>query len=410
MTNLNKAILRLRSAPIGFIVQLGTIMKALQAIKAARNVAGRSRTPKQVVFISDRPRSREAKLAYGLQQIGWQVVLLHRQALAFDAGRYCVETRQYRSPWEALRLAACYMPVVYHVFSLWNFEVAATFIRHKPGKIILDDYDVMAGMTKEDFVRKYYPGQLELERFCLENADGICCRSLETQYAKKYMGYKFSGKRIFFADYCWNIAESRVQKSPDGCFTVANIGNLYIDMNRNIDHPKNYHLKLAVLLSQHGIRSYLFLSSLTSDSELFLKNALADNPYIRFGSLRYERLMRELHSQCHAGLICSPPLVTLMPDDAYRPSKRNYGVGNKAFDYIDAAIPIIMDSENRFLYFIVKRYHKVFDFSVFYSDLNECPRLIQNLLINSVEELSRARKILSVSHQAPRLANFYNSL
>jgi hypothetical protein len=181
-------------------------------------------------------------------------------------------------------------------------------------------------------------------------------------------------------------------------------------MNRNIDHPKNYHLKLAVLLSQHGIRSYLFLSSLTSDSELFLKNALADNPYIRFGSLRYERLMRELHSQCHAGLICSPPLVTLMPDDAYRPSKRNYGVGNKAFDYIDAAIPIIMDSENRFLYFIVKRYHKVFDFSVFYSDLNECPRLIQNLLINSVEELSRARKILSVSHQAPRLANFYNSL
>ena len=46
-------------------------------------------------------------------------------------------------------------------------------IHNKLGKIVFDDYDVMAGMVKENFVRKRYPDNLELERFCLENADGL---------------------------------------------------------------------------------------------------------------------------------------------------------------------------------------------------------------------------------------------
>jgi len=346
-------------------------------------------------------------MAFALQNAGWQVVLLHQLEPNFNAANYFTEIHQYHNPWEALKLAVRYTPVVYHVFSNWNFSVASTFIRHKPGKIVFDDYDMMAGMVNEDFARKHYPGQIKLERFCLETADGLCCRSLETQYVKRYMGYEYSGKRIFFTDYCWN-ADLHVQKSiDDKCFTVANVGNLYIDENCDFNHPANYHLKLAVLLSQRNIRSYLFIASLTADCKLFLQKALAGNSYVRFGNMKYEQMLYKLHSQCQAGLICAPPSDMLMTDDAYRPTKRYYGVGNKLFDYVDAILPIVMDSESKFAYWLVKRYHKVFDFSVFISDLNECSRLIQNLWANNAEALSQARKALSVCDQVPRLIKFY---
>ena len=177
---------------------LSWIAERLRIIRAAMAVARQPRTPRHVVFISDLPRSREVKLAYGLSQAGWQVTLLYKELPTFDATRYFADSQQYQEPWEALKLAACYTPVAYHVFSNWNFNVAATLIRYKPGKIVFDDYDVMAGVVKDDFLHKNYPGQLELERSCLENADGLCCRGLELQYAKRHLNYNPPIVSFFF--------------------------------------------------------------------------------------------------------------------------------------------------------------------------------------------------------------------
>ena len=51
-----------------------------------------------VVFVSDHARAREAKLAYGLKQAGWQVVLLHSSFRhpTFNANKDCIEVGERR--------------------------------------------------------------------------------------------------------------------------------------------------------------------------------------------------------------------------------------------------------------------------------------------------------------------------
>ena len=159
-----------------------------RAVGAATIAARRPRQSNQIVFVSDRPSSREAKLAHGLRQAGWQVVLLYKTPPAFEAARYFQHAHGYRDEWEALAWCARYRPVAFHVFSTWEFDVAARLVRHRPGKIVFDDYDVMVGMLREEYVGRDFRRQVALERYCLENADGLCCRSLETQFAKRHLG------------------------------------------------------------------------------------------------------------------------------------------------------------------------------------------------------------------------------
>ena len=372
-------------------------------------ISGILHEKKQVVFVSDMPRSREAKIAYGLKHAGWDVILLHNYVPTFDATKFCAEVHQYTTPQEALDLAISYSPVVYHVFSNWNFGVATTLIRNKPGKIIFDDYDVMAGMVKEKIACPQYPGQMELEHFCLENADGLCCRSLETKYAKRKMGYTYSMRRIFFPDYCWNNYRS-IQKDTLDHFAVANIGNLYIDQNYDINHPKNYHLKLAIMLSRQNIQSYLYKTFLTDETIHFVKEVTGDNPFISVKNLGYDAMINEISQLCHAGLICTPQHITSNPDEIYCQVKRDLAIGNKAFDYVDAGMPIIMDSENKFLFWLLERYHKVFDFNVFIADVNKHVELIHEYTKNNSEERYHSRNALSIRHHIQRLTRFYESL
>lgn len=368
------------------------------------------RTPKQVVFVADWPRSREAKLAYGLKRAGWDVILLFKHQPTFDPDRYFSRIHQYQKPVDALSLAASYTPVVYHVFSNWDFITALAFIIYKPGKIVFDDYDVLAGMLKKDNLSEHDLIKLEMERFCLENADGLCCRSIETQYAKRKLGYSYKGKRIFFPEYCWNIFNHNNGKGESKNFVIANAGNLYIDIRRNLNEYNNYHLFLALVFAQHNIASYLFKTNLNHLEVSFVSQASGNNPLIKITQLSYEKLMDELYHFCDAGLICAPQKITSLEQESYSQNKRNYAIGNKAFDYIDAGMAIIMDTENRFLFWYIKRYHKVIDFNLFISDLNKYSGLIRSWQSDGSGELFHASQVLSVSSHIHRLEGFYENI
>lgn len=365
---------------------------------------------RQVVFVSDQPRSREAKLAFGLKENGWEVILLHSNTPSFDATLYFKEIHHYDSLDNLLKLANRYRPTVYHVLSNWNFNAASTLIQQKPGKIVFDDYDVMAGMVKEEIVNKLYPGQYALEKYCLENADGLCCRSLETQYAKRYKGYKYHGKRILFPDLCWNTYHKVNKESVRNEFNVANSGNLYIDSKFDIDHSRNFHLKLALNLAHHNITSYLYKAPY--DRELFKSvSVITENtPYIHLKNLGVDELLSEISKQCHAGLVCAPQQITLRKDEIYCQTKREFAIGNKAFDYVDGRMPIIMDSENKFLFWLIKRYSKVIDFQDFITHIDQNIEEIKNHISNNEVEMDQAVEKLSVSRHIPRLTRFYESI
>jgi Tetratricopeptide repeat len=326
-----------------------------------RSVRAARRRPNQVVFVANKPISREAKLACGLKQAGFEVVLIHHEEPNFDASRYCIETLRYRTPAEALELAWRFNPMVFHVFATWNYAMPALLIRNKPGKIVIDDYDVMAGMVKGAIARRDYPGNLELERYCLENADGLCCRSLEPQFAKRYMGYFYRGKKLFLLDGCWSNCAApgnRAPKISDGKVHMVYCGNI----STEITGPYDYHQDVAVLLSSHGIHYHIY--PYYAHCRAILVPKLNDYVMKNGGNpacvhvhppVASDDLTREI-SRYHYGLhLMWPNPRSNQADFPYELRGFDYGSTNKIFDYMDAGLPIFVHP-GRLQKFLVERY------------------------------------------------------
>jgi len=313
----------------------------------------------QVVFVADIPDSRVIKLAYGLKQLGWNVTLLHGQDPGYNLEKYFAKVQQYKNTQEALNLIASYKPLLYHVFASWNYFIPAMLINQKLGKIVFDNYDVMAGMVKEDFLKKHYPKNLELERFCLENADGLCCRSLEMQYAKRHLGYQYKGKRIFLLDCCWSSGTTvnlhSVSKMNDALH-LAYCGNISTQKNA----PFNYHYEVSVLLSKNHIHYHIY-PSMIGKSQILKSNILkyvieqgGDPSYIHIHEMiPPDELITEL-SAYHYGLHLMWPTGDLGKFPYYLRGF-DYGTTNKIFDYIDAGLPVLIH-KGKIQRFLVLRY------------------------------------------------------
>lgn len=375
-----------------------------------KSIADLPRTPAQIVFVSDWPMSREAKLASALREAGWQVVLLYRNPPNFEPSKYFDSVQRYSAAVEALSQAASYHPVAYHVFSNWNFDVALTLITYKPGRIVFDNYDTLAGMVNEKEIDATVREQLLLERLCVENADGICCRSLETQLAKRKMGYRYKGRRIFFTDYCWGTNSSAETKRPISPLTVSNVGNIHIDPDHGIDDAHNFHLKVALLLARKNIRIILYKNHLDSRTVTFVGEASGFDPFIRVCHVPVEQLLDELLNLCDAGLICAPVELKDSAHQVYSDAKKTFAIGNKAFDYVDAGLAVVIGTESRFLYWLIKRYHKTLDYDLFMSDVDRGAASIREWQQADPGGPFDGCRRLSVRKQIPRLIRFYEQL
>jgi len=164
-----------------------------------------------VALVCDVINPRVVKIAFGLNEVGWQPVLVH--SVAADAAAYISffsAAYSYSSPDEALHIVSELSPHIVHVFSSWDFKVATHLIHYAPHKVVFDNYDQLIGMLNPEMAAAC-PEQIESERFCIENAAGNCCRSLELLWAKRKEGYVPKGPAIFFPDYCWDFSDAALR-------------------------------------------------------------------------------------------------------------------------------------------------------------------------------------------------------
>lgn len=307
-------------------------------------VAKRQRTPRSVVLITNNVGPRVSKIGYGLKSAGWHVILLYSNEFESDPDLSFNEIHQYRTQYTALLMALKYSPVVYHIFSSWNFDVAYLFMKCKPGKVVFDDYDVMAGMVKEDFAKKNYPGQMNKEHFCLENADGLCCRSHELKYAKDKMGYELSNNRIFFPEYCWNFpVNTTVQpKYPNDEIHIVYCGGIPAETSLTDDGSEGYQIWLANLLAEQQIHYHIYppVNDIENYQGYIELNTIT--PFFHFHKhLDFINLIEEM-KQYDFGLHITSKKIDLIENDTYIIEKADFAMSNKIFDYIDAEMPVIM--------------------------------------------------------------------
>jgi len=366
------------------------------------------------VLVSDITNPRVCKIGYALKLQGWRVVLLHRDELVLGTTSLSFdETTRFRTPDEALQQTRLIAPAVCHVFSCWNFEVASLFVAERPAPVIFDDYDVLAGMVNERFLDANYPGQTALERYCLERADAICCRSLELQCAKRHLGYRISSPMIFLQDYCWDLPDPQhvPHDRSENEIHIVYCGNLAAEKQHLGHHRRNgFFLELAVSLARVGIHFHIYPSPINrgvfeDTFSVHLELAARTEFFHLHRPVPPDRLIVEI-SRYDLGLQSS--WQGSWDDGDYRPIKYQYATANKLFDYFDAGLGVVVD-ERRFQRHLAKRMRACVEAS--YDNMAE--RLIsmpadfwRQLRPNAL----RARTAYSMRRHAPRLAALYESL
>ena len=384
---------------------------AIILIIPCKIVAKRSRTPKSVVLVANHVGARICKIGYGLKSAGWHVVLLHSEDFESDPSLSFHETHRYSTPYKALLLAIKYTPVVYHIFSSWNFDVAYLFVKYKPGKIVFDDYDVMAGMVKKEFAEKNYPGQVDKERFCLENSDGLCCRSHELKYVKNQMSYKLSDKTIFFPDYCWDFPAATPPKAeyPNDEIHIVFCGNLPFALAE--DDSESYQIWLAKLLAKQQIHYHIYpLHFFTNNPENYQGYTELDKntPFFHFHRHFDPITLIEEMREYDFGIHITSKHIDLQEHDAYIKEKADFAMSNKIFDYIDAGLfVIIYNAELQKT--LLKQYKIAIDATlILHNDIKH--RLKEIKRRNDMKtNVNRAKFAYSIREEIYRLITFYNN-
>lgn len=384
--------------------------------RAVRRMA-RARAPqpeqRMVVLVTERIGSRVCKIGFGLKSIGWRVVLLYRDGILAAPERCFDEMVQYSSPADALLSATRFAPIAYHVFSTWNFDLAALFIKHKPGKIVFDDYDVLGGTLLQHFADTYRR-QIDKERFCLENSDGLCCRDLETQSVKR-AGYRFRGARILFPDYCWGHASLLpVAHDLSLDFHIVNCGNIPVSTEHEMLLHEKELTAVARKLVALGVRAPRIHFHMYPSGSIWRNaagSAAAKNG-IEGTELRFhlhewvppDELSSRL-AQYDAGLYTS---MLCMDPPTYNDFKVAYTSGNKVFDYLDAGLPVMI-SGSKFMEYLMRRARV--DIRIEAQLTVEARRYVEGQDPSSLRRnAAQASSRLDVTKHVSRLAAFYQSL
>lgn len=407
------ALLRKYREAINMIRQLPAIPPSVA--QAKRAASRNKQTPKLVIFVCQHPRGREAKLAYGLRSVGWDVVLLYAKEANWDVNPYFSETRRYNNEWEALSMASEYSPQAYHVFSLLADRTAYTFVRHKPGKVIFDPNDMIEGNLNNPWLGR----EIKRQRYCIENADGLCCRDIQLQYVSRTFNYDRPEKIIYFPEYCWNFSEEnpnqREGSESDG-ISVVLAGNFGIE-KRGEGHWG--YLDIAKKLASQKIHFHIyphwfwyFVSKEAFEDTFSDYIALSKRTeYFHLHKpLPMEDVIPELRKYTVGINIARA--VTFGEVDKIKnqnPEIYRYCGSARVSDYLDAGLPVISNRELTFQFFTLSRYGVVIDGTLdFFENAGE--RLQRLISPESKDKIRRGRSSYSIQNNIHRLTSFYESL
>ncbi len=335
-------------------------------------------TPRQIVLIVDRPGGRALKLAACLREAAWQTILLYQYEPSFDVRCHYQEVQRYRSNWEALRLACQYTPVVYHVMVNSDYRVAELLVKHKPGPVVVDSYDLIFGMYTDAFLSAHpaYSAQIERERACLEEADGLCCRSRETDHLQE-QGYLL-GPRLALPDGCWNHPVSAAQRELR---PPADLEEGPLPRSKDLGHPgrsdephivyvgsvtpeksevgpsfvEGRFLGLARCLCRQRLHVHFYVHSVLSPSAFEsqyrgYRELAASSPYVHLHrATPADRIVGEIRQYDFGMFVYNTYLNYDGVDGSSVPrgalhlseTKLRLCTSNKFFDYLDAGLPII---------------------------------------------------------------------
>jgi hypothetical protein len=374
------------------------------------NLARRAR---RVVFVSDVPSQREAKIAYGLKRAGWDVIQLYRAKNVLTDFSSIAEAREFHSTWDAVDLAHRAECRVFHNFAYSGDETSVRLTDNKPGRVIFDFYDYLFSMVdglppEQAMARR---ADVERQAYCIEKADAICCRDLQLQYRRKDTRLARGKPVILFPEYCWN-SQPAPESDRDEKIRLVQVGTMGMET-----------------IDQDDIGSYRIFERLV-EAGCYLDIYL--HPYFPpEGTPAFEKLFRDYVAlQARTGLVHFHPPVSPqklgaeiarydfgagvtnglsfdVPSAGHNLARLAFCGSSRMYDYLDAGLGMLIHRQLRFLWKSFQPYGVARDAT----ELLRAPNLKSAFGQKPAPDvIARARRDLSIDRNISRLTNFYEKL
>jgi hypothetical protein len=344
-----------------------------------------------ILLVADKYLPRTEKIAFALHSLNkYNLILITSDRRKHKQNAYYVASYTVKSPFKTLWLVKKINPFIVHIFSSWNYDHAFFLIKHKNefnAKIVFDDYDVFAGMLRKRHTELMFPGQTRKERYCLENTDGHCCRSIETQYTKRILKYRINNNRIFFPEYMWECPVKKPEKKTNVLVYVGNFNTGVITLAYEL-RKINWHLEI---FSAHYAKTIAMHIP---------ENLIVHDP------VPAEILIEVLRSYPVA--IQLPGCILDVTNSIYTENKYLYAASGKIFDYLEAGLPVLI-SDEFFQRWILKRYGAAIEIDE-KNSLEDIIGKLSNFEPLLLKEEKAKYPHLTLKNQIKRLDEFYKKL
>ena len=367
----------------------------------------------RILFVIENFSPRVIKIVRALKKIGKEPVILINQqkttgamwekfhvALGIDGG-----CNIYKSIEELLFYCLKNAGSVIHVFSNpWDPYAAYILVslRKQLGRVVFDQYDIANG-----FYTIFSEEQLEIEKYCLENADGVCYREFSLEYLTDALHFHIKGKTLRFFDYCSSTCDMS-KKNENYELSLCYAGGVLTEkqMTEYKDCVFCGFMELADRCEENKCHLHIYPSSYDKEGYKMYIEKDKKSEYFHFHeTVSYNELISEI-TQYDYGITPTGDDVWEKEESGYNTKEKYiYSATNKYFDYLDAGLPIIAAIPLKFAEFLeekgvlIKWTNGQYDFAYLRSMKNEYKNRI-----------AKVREELHMDNYIKELTAFYESL
>lgn len=299
---------------------------------------------RRILMVIAKMSPRAFRIAKALKSRNYKVQILFYHERAFRASRFQGMTEiseSYRvceCAEELMYEAACSKAKVIHCFTGMDSDIAAVLIQGRElfPPVIHDKYDIVCGMYN-DIKRK---ALFDTDRYCLENAEALCCRGYEQEYLMDEAGFQINGRVLQFFDYC-DGSFSEAKSASKGELSLCYAGNLVTEKT----HPGSAlacTLEFAALCERNKCCFHVYPDQW--DTELYADyiNLEKINRYFHIHEpVPFERLSEELSQYDYEVIPIKKSFLEHENDCFVSRNKYQYAATNKFFDALEAGLPVI---------------------------------------------------------------------
>lgn len=308
-----------------------------------------SKKQDHVLLVLEHPSPRAVKMIKALKGAGKQILVFINKQKAENPmyALWCNSLKSeschyYGSVEELIYMLVKNKGMAIHVFSApWGaISVPYILVRLQAdiGKVVFDEYDIANG-----FYTIVDERTLSMERYCLENAAGICYREFSIEPLTDDLNFDIKGKAIRFFDYCSlesSMAEKGRIKEENG-LSLCYAGGINIE-EEYPDIPWVLSMAFIEMCEKNGCCLHIYPPDWNEEKyKKYIEKDKGSNYFYFHKPVCHDALSKEM-SIYDYGIIMTYDDV--WEKEAYGYATKDkclYFASNKLFDYLDAGLPII---------------------------------------------------------------------